>query len=685
MSNERHHKLARLNDLKRSVPFVSKAALANIVKNIQDKGVPELASRKHILECTQSALQQGCMYGPLLQEHAVEKLDGTVDSILLTNFWSYMAALFYQGGSFADLLLENANAIGMDETHPLQLCLYADEVIPGNILGKCERKTWALYAGFLNFNLEDLGSEYAWVLIGAVKATRVAQLNAGIGQIIAVVLKSIFFNKLCPAEGGVLLPSQKGPSLRMYIGLSAILQDGSSHKYTFSAKGDSGWKYCLLCSANGTVVCGDMEDESQEVVTHQLKLSQVLLHTDNELLESFDRLQANHATMTKKDFVLWQQACGLTYHKCARLLDPELRAAKILRPAQQYMHDWMHCCVSAGIFQVAIFVLCSAFPNSWTMLEQYLELWTWPSHLPRHVSALFGAKHSKKCKEAKKFSCQASEALTLLPVLTYFVRTILQSKGLCPDICEAFLKCAHVVELVHLGQVWGVCSPKLLQEAAENCLQSWVKAGLEDKMIKKIHWILHLASALQRHKKLPSCFSMERKHRFICKYASNICNTHVFEKSLMQELLAEELFHLSKPGVFDKTIHLVNGHTPSKPFHALMEKVFGQRIPHGELLTSAKCKLPKSLCSKQDIALMYPFQAVQIVAFLGWAGKIYAWVTMLGLLEDAEENGACSWLATEDQYVVPATSLLCPLVYSRDKGKITTLVPWQVRCFLKRT
>ena len=242
--------------------------------------------------------------------------------------------------------------------------------------------------------------------------------------------------------------------MRLYVKLQAILQDGSGHKYTYNAKGDSGWQYCLLCSAHGKVVAAADEDceEGEDVVVHQMKLSQLLVHSDNEILESFDRLQHNYHSMPKGQFTTWQKACGLTFDKCALLLDMDLRRAGILQPASQYCHDWMHCLVSAGIVQKAVYVLCSNLkPNGWNVIHDYLKLWRWPNHLPKHLDVLFSTKSAKKIEQNKKFQCQASEALGLLPVLVHLVKTFLLPNDLvCPQICKAFLACADIVDLVHL-------------------------------------------------------------------------------------------------------------------------------------------------------------------------------------------------------------------------------------------
>ena len=102
--------------------------------------------------------------------------------------------------------------------------------------------------------------------------------------------------------------------------------------------------------------------EGEEVVTHpQVKLSQLLVHSYNEILSSFDRLEEKFHSMPKGQFEVLQKPCGLTYAKCCRLLDKQLRWSHILQPAKQYCHDWTHCLVSAGIIQVAIYMICSIF------------------------------------------------------------------------------------------------------------------------------------------------------------------------------------------------------------------------------------------------------------------------------------------------------------------------------------
>ena len=136
---------------------------------------------------------------------------------------------------------------------------------------------------------------------------------------------------------------------------------------------------------------------------------------------------------------------------------------------------------------------------------------------------------------------------------------------------------------------------------------------------------------------------MERKHRFICKFASHLCKSATYEHTLLQECLAEELFHLKQPNVFPNGIHLINGHRPSKQFHALMEQTFGFQISIDSLQVSSSCRLQHSICTKKDIVLAMVFQAMEILAFVQYNEDIFAFVQMLAFVEDAENVGACAW------------------------------------------
>ena len=100
---------------------------------------------------------------------------------------------------------------------------------------------------------------------------------------------------------------------------------------------------------------------------------------------------------------------------------------------------------------------------------------------------------------------------------------------------------------------------------------------------------------------------------------------------------------------------------------------------------SATCHLNRAVASKGDRVLIEPWACGEVLGFIACNGQIYAWVASHKMLEDKESTGSAVWEASAEQLFVPAEQLLCPLVWNLDKGtgRITTLIPWPVRCWLK--
>ena len=77
---------------------------------------------------------------------------------------------------------------------PLGLCIYSDEVCPGNPLAvNTLRKCWVVYAGSKEMGTL-LSNENAWITLCAVRSNVVADVEASISQVITNILFLIFQN-----------------------------------------------------------------------------------------------------------------------------------------------------------------------------------------------------------------------------------------------------------------------------------------------------------------------------------------------------------------------------------------------------------------------------------------------------------------------------------------------------------
>ena len=467
---ERPAKLQRLENLRRGSPFVSQSALESILDNVRKEGVPNQSSRKLIKKATKAALSENTSYGPLLLGQEAITKEGEKVKFEITNLATYLHLLYAQMGSFHQLL----NKTHRDQPSSVDDCwslmLYGDEIVPGNVLGKAQRKGWSIFCSFLQFPLQALCNEKSWLTLCHVRSSLVNSLEGGIGQVMSIILQSIFVQQHFSPGLGVLLSSEAG-NVGLFFKLGVFIQDGSSHKYCFSSKGDSGLKYCLLCNVTASKVSDEEDPESAEL-SRALKYNQLRVYSDEEILGTFDRLEQRKAVLSNADFGLWQKAVGVTYNTQMLLLNAELRAASVLRPATQYCHDYMHGCLSNGTLGVSVFLLFSALPgDAWALFHKCLECWNFPACLNcKHISDLFNEKSVKKYKKAAKFTCEASELLSLLPVLVHWVFQMLQ-RDIEPVACKAFLGQAYVVALLTEGQLLGLTTPTRLLAAIERSFE----------------------------------------------------------------------------------------------------------------------------------------------------------------------------------------------------------------------
>ena len=206
-------------------------------------------------------------------------------------------------------------------------------------------------------------------------------------------------------EGGSLLKGPDGDHCRIWIQLGCLVQDGAAHRAVFSVKGDSGTRCCLLCRNIISKRSQLTNEEGGEILlTDNVKEADCVFTSDNDIWNSIQRLRTNYGIMclglwayfllwcgfvlgegpyichvgvcclchwprSKADFNLWQQASGMNYQPHGLLFDDSLHTSPrpILKPASQFMHDWMHLMCVGGVFQTTIYLfLEGAGKKNWT-------------------------------------------------------------------------------------------------------------------------------------------------------------------------------------------------------------------------------------------------------------------------------------------------------------------------------
>ena len=95
--NDRPAKLRRLEDIRRKLPYLSASALASLIKDFEDQGIPELSQRKHIQEAKKVAVSKHHAYGPLIGDIPMVYNDGSSKNMLVVNLLSWLQAALARG------------------------------------------------------------------------------------------------------------------------------------------------------------------------------------------------------------------------------------------------------------------------------------------------------------------------------------------------------------------------------------------------------------------------------------------------------------------------------------------------------------------------------------------------------------------------------------------------------------
>ncbi|CAE8608604.1 unnamed protein product [Polarella glacialis] len=252
-SDSRAHKLRKLDELRRAVPFMSASSMAALLKEVG--------------------------------EH---------------------------GGSWTDLVMATLRANPNSVDRPWHLCAYSDEIVPGNqISHDNKRKFWVIYYSLLEFGPLALAKEEAWLCTVVQRSSNVAVLAAGVSQLFAAGLKQWLCRPECNIrEAGVVLKHPSGDLVRLFLEMGCILQDGGAHKLVFQVKGDSGSRLCFLCTNLIATSSPYTWEDGSPVLTCSITGDEGLVRaTDDDVRQSIARLKHKYATLSKADFAVWEQAC----------------------------------------------------------------------------------------------------------------------------------------------------------------------------------------------------------------------------------------------------------------------------------------------------------------------------------------------------------------------------------------
>lgn len=675
-------KVKRLNDLRRRVPFVTKAALSEILKDVEEHGLPGAKSAKDMRKGAYKDLEQWSAYGAMFQSIGMADNEGLTMQVVIVNFLTLLFAACKVGGHFYECMMSALEVHGPTSIdNPFKLVLYSDECYPGNPLAaQASKKVWVTYASFANFGNQLLSMEDSWLPIFVQRTTFVQKLAGQMSQVIKHLLLSIFHGQLAsPQSLGVLLEKPDGSKFRVYFDLGFFVQDGASQRECFSIKGDSGSKFCLKCSNQICILMPGEEDE-ENAVCKATKKADLVLASNQEVFASFDRLAARQSTCSSKDFKAWEQASGWTYTEHGIMACQPLRAYFL--PVTMFMHDWMHAMCSSGAMNTAVYLILEAFQKHglalWKSMHTFLKEW----HLPRAFAScklpdLFSPTRVESHRKAYKLKCQASDILSFYTICRYYVQSMGPRVSALEKECKAFVALSQVLDMLcSIGKQRIVGAE--LDAAVEAALSAFVDANWSDYMIKKFHWLLHLGDTLEEMKQLVPCWCLERKHKQVTAVATKVTNISYFEKTICAELLGEQLHRMARTPL--PCIGLSQDCKAPKALLTFVEEHFGQNCMvytanHVILQGGGKVY-------KQDVVLLASedkWDCGHVKAPLKVNGQTFCLVQLYKLNSYDASKLLATWKNSEEMALVPLAEVLTAVTYTCLTDGVLTLIPFHLK------
>ena len=561
--DNRAAKLRRLDDFRRSVPYVSASAMAAILK-LAKQDMPELDNRMSMQEARDVRVSENTPYGTLMMIMQIVSITSAMMNMNVVNVFAQLWVATKECAGFATMIAARLVTTPSTYERPWRFIIYADEVVPGNQLSFHNmRKCWVIYWSFMEFGEATLCNEDAWFCIAAERTDRVKLMGGGVAQIFREILAFLFgpggHNLM---TSGILLEFPDGTIVRLFAKLEMILQDGGAHKQVFMLKGDGGMKSCMECRNFYSEKSGIVDETGDDILTCSMHLmSDMDFAEDHEVVGTVQRL-ADVAANRPGELKLREIACGFNHSQFNMLLDPRLR--NVLKPCSNLAHDWMHTFVVHGVWNTVLMLLMLALNASHPAVSEmhsYMQLWTLPLRLGANATTNLASAFSKarwtSSVKAKYFKCTASEGISMFGIIACYVQSVFMRAGMCMPECKAYIALCYVLDLL-VVVARGHVTYAQLNDAVDVFLRACIDAGWRQNMHPKFHWTLHLVRELRRFGMLLTCWVHERKHRMVKRYTNNQRNTAKYETSILSEVTCQHLHDISDASTFRLDVGLRN-------------------------------------------------------------------------------------------------------------------------------
>ena len=552
-----------LQNVRAGYKTVSQSAVAAVLQDIKENGLPKAHSRSAIKRSRNLEVDIETPYGKLIVTKSLnlsEKYRGrqTWDFHFI-NPAAFLHAVCERCDNFSTEFSASLSSSPPSLDAPLTICFYADEVTAGNPLAnRVARKFQVAYWAICNLGPAAMSCESRWFPLLMARSELVKLLPGRMAQLTTEAL--LLFRQPWDLRAGLVFTFTSGDRHMVFAEPQVYLADEAALKEIFEFRGASGTKLCPLCvnlvdhrselhlySADGGLVPSTCLDRSAVERSTRESIQSIL-----ELLE--DR----KATASKTGFAKLQQFAGWSYNPWSPLLNTDL---SIDLPAQ-IMFDWMHTYCAGGLWGLEVGLLLGQLQTigySQTKLHEAIQEFVFPRSIQsRSVSG----KQVFSKEQTSDIKAQASEVLSLYSVIRFLLLEKFKKGELEALLAplDSYLKLCKVLDLLvetRRGSTQG-CE---LRDAVDSHLEAFVACYSTDRFIPKHHYSTHLGDMLHKFKYLIACFCLERKHREFKRWATLSENTPPsWERGVLRDALIgqfQDLKHDAGTACFEEPGHVL--------------------------------------------------------------------------------------------------------------------------------
>ena len=179
----RETKLRRLNEFRRKKAHCTASAMADILTDIKNNGLPEITDRNSMRDARNLITTASGEYGPILQSIECFNTEGGITKIPVASPFASLSAAIAESSSFRGFLKQQLRHHPPSPDHPWSIILYSDEVTPGNPLATLnKRKFQSVYWSSLEFDTSALSHEESWFVLMTEFSITMSTLSAGLSQ-----------------------------------------------------------------------------------------------------------------------------------------------------------------------------------------------------------------------------------------------------------------------------------------------------------------------------------------------------------------------------------------------------------------------------------------------------------------------------------------------------------------------